>query len=166
MSRCAWHVLGKDGRKDKAMNWQLLLPLLVTTCVAVLGWAIVHRLNTRRDQENKRREIRVKYLIDAYRSIEAATDRVGGTVGTEFGPPLESAIADILLFGSLDQIRKAKEVVHEIVETNKGITAPLLYLLRDDLRKELSLAASNEELLYFRLPPGGKAAEPTVKNKQ
>jgi len=146
------------------MNWQLLLPLLATTCVAMIGWVVVHRLNARRDVENKRREIRVKYLIDAYRNIEAGTVRVGGTGESEFGRPFESAIADILLFGNLDQIKKAKELALEIADKKIGITAPLLYLLRDDLRRELGLMPTEEDVLYFRWQPGTKQAEPTDTN--
>lgn len=48
-----------------AMNWQLLIPLLITTGIAVLGWLVGHALNAKRDIQNKRREIQVQYLVEA-----------------------------------------------------------------------------------------------------
>jgi hypothetical protein len=40
------------------MNWQLLIPLLATTTVAILGWYVVHAMNARRDRNNKRGDVR------------------------------------------------------------------------------------------------------------
>ena len=51
------------------MNWQLLIPLLITTVVAVVGWLIAHALAAARDRANKRREMRVAVLIEAYRAL-------------------------------------------------------------------------------------------------
>jgi hypothetical protein len=47
------------------MNTEVLIPLLLTTCVAVAGWYAAHRLPARRNLANKRRELRVQYLIEA-----------------------------------------------------------------------------------------------------
>nr|VFK01759.1 MAG: hypothetical protein BECKH772A_GA0070896_102397 [Candidatus Kentron sp. H]VFK01855.1 MAG: hypothetical protein BECKH772B_GA0070898_102497 [Candidatus Kentron sp. H]VFK05166.1 MAG: hypothetical protein BECKH772C_GA0070978_102432 [Candidatus Kentron sp. H] len=56
------------------MDWKLL-SLLGTVIVAFSGWFVVHVLNASRDRRNKRREIRVKYLIEAYRNLESAAQR-------------------------------------------------------------------------------------------
>ncbi len=42
------------------MNFPLLLPLIVTATLAVAGWYAVHRLSMNRDQENKRRDLRIQ----------------------------------------------------------------------------------------------------------
>ena len=47
------------------VNWQLLIPLVVTTIVAISGWIVGHRLNSERDLQNKRIELRIKYLLEA-----------------------------------------------------------------------------------------------------
>ena len=47
------------------MGWSLMIPLLV----AVLGWFIAHRLAAARDRANKRREVQVSYLIEAFRRL-------------------------------------------------------------------------------------------------
>ena len=49
------------------MNWNLLFPLLVTTIVALAGWWIAHSLSASRDQRNKRREVRLGFLLEAFR---------------------------------------------------------------------------------------------------
>ncbi len=55
------------------MNTELLLPLLITTFVAMIGWIVVHRFNSRHDFLNKRRELIIQYLIEAYRRLESAS---------------------------------------------------------------------------------------------
>lgn len=57
------------------MNWQLLVPLLITTALAILGWFVLHLLAARRDLNNKRREMRLNVLIGAYRALEFAANR-------------------------------------------------------------------------------------------
>lgn len=54
------------------MNWGLLLPLLITTFTAVAGWLVVHWMAAKRDQTNKRRDLRIQYLIEAYRKLEGS----------------------------------------------------------------------------------------------
>ena len=159
------------------MNWQLLVPLLVTTIVATLGWYVAHALNSRRDRSNKRREIRVQYLIEAYRRLEAGTCR-GPIHSTEFGKGFESAIADIQLFGTSEHAHLARDLATAIATRQDGASAgPLLLSLRDALRGELSLGALNAEPIHFRLgteankrpegtegkcPPSNRSQPPSV----
>lgn len=80
------------------MKFELLVPLLITTTVAILGWIVAHRLEVERDQRNKRREVRLRFLLDAYRRLEAGASR-GPIHETKFADGFESAIADIQLLG-------------------------------------------------------------------
>ncbi len=57
------------------MNLSLLLPLLITTTVAILGWYVVHRTAVSRDRANKRRELIAQYLIEAYQKLEGIANR-------------------------------------------------------------------------------------------
>ena len=147
------------------MNWQLLIPLLTTTLVAVAGWLVGHALNARRDRRNKRREIRVQYLVEAYRNLESGTCR-GAIHGTEFAAPFESAIADIQLLGTNAQAQMAKELAGAIAAKQENVSAgPLLMSLRDALREELDLGSINEEPVHFRLTPGGQQDKSSVRGK-
>jgi hypothetical protein len=135
------------------MNWQLLTPLMMTTGVAILGWVIGHEFNLRRDRQSKRREVRVQYLIEAYRRLEAGANR-GSISGTDFGKGFESAVADVQLFGTDEQSRLAREMATAIATRQKDATAgPLLLSLRNALRRELDLGDLDEPPIQFRLKP-------------
>ena len=64
------------------MDWKLLFPHLGTVIVVFIGWFVVHLLNAYRDRSNKRREIRVQYLIEAYQNLESAAQRPSLAPGT------------------------------------------------------------------------------------
>ena len=57
------------------MNLNLFLPLIVTSIITMLGWFFLHRLARQRDKENKQKELRINYLIEANRKIEHAANR-------------------------------------------------------------------------------------------
>lgn len=73
------------------MNWDLIA-IIITTIAAFTGWYVVHSLNAARDLQNNRRQLRIKYLLDAYRRLERAGNRKHGP---EYSKALEEALADI-----------------------------------------------------------------------
>jgi len=120
------------------MNWPLLLPLVISTVVAILGWYAGNLLNSWRDTKNKRREVRIPYLITAYRILVKRCDLPPGE-HLELGLEIESALSDIQLFGTAEQIREAKRFAEA---EEKKILIPmndLLNTFRNDLRGELGL---------------------------
>ncbi len=129
-----------------SVNLDLLIPFLITTVVAIIGWYVAHGLNMRRDREAKRRELQLQFLIDAYRRIESVTNRP-----LESGRVLESAIADIQLFGTVNQVRLAQEFAKTYAENRKAPIQPLLNALRDDLRRELDLEVTSGKLGALRI---------------
>jgi hypothetical protein len=131
------------------MNWQLLLPLLVTTVVAVSGWYFVHYLQNLRDIRNKRRELRVAYLIEAYRRLESVCHRP--PLGPEDSKGIESAIADIQLLGSPNQVQLAHKFVTEHAANKTADIEGLLSDLRNDLRGELGLEKSPYSTEFLRV---------------
>jgi len=133
------------------MNVSLVLPLSVTTVVAILSWYVAHQFSAARDRENKRREQRVQYLIEAYRKLEAASNREQPIY--LYPQPLESALADIQLFGSLSQITLVRKFAQDFAATGEGSTDELLLDLRRDLRRELRLDPVPERLLHLRILP-------------
>jgi hypothetical protein len=139
------------------MNSPLLLPLLVTTVVAVLGWFTAHRLTAHRDRANKRRELRTQYLIEAYRKLERAVHREDTTAS---GPELESAVADIHLFGSARQVELVQAFVQQFTTTKTGDVSDLLTDLRRDLRAELQLETVPNKVAFIRIKPPGALSSP------
>jgi len=138
-----------DSGSQHTMNWGLLLPLLITTFTAVVGWMVAHRLATRRDQLIKRRDLRVQYLIDAYRKLESASNRDDNFL--EWAEKLESAIADIQLFGSARQVVLAQEIASGMAANRSASTDVLLAEPRKDLRGELALEDVRGGLKFLRI---------------
>ncbi len=129
------------------MNWQLLVPLLVTTAIAIAGWFAAHALTTRRDRANKRREQRIGYLIEAYRRLESCAHR-GDHL--EFSK-MESAVADIQLFGTPHQVSLVQALVTEFAAGGGASMDALLRDLRRDLRAELRLETVPDKVLHIRM---------------
>jgi len=129
------------------MNWQLLIPLLITTVVAVAGWFAAHRLAASRDRANKRREMRVSVLIEAYRVLEFSVQRA---YNAESSPPIERALADVLLLGSPVQTETALRMMRQFGTTQSVDWGPLLLDLRRDIRAELKLAPAPGDLARIR----------------
>jgi hypothetical protein len=136
------------------MNMALLFPLLVTTFVGVIGWFIAHRLSISRDRASKKRDLRLSFLLEAYRRLEAGANR-GTLEGTDFATGFESAIADIQLLGTTEQVQLAKDLAVSIAKRDPQASAGALLLsLRDELREHLGLQALGEAPLHFRLKTG------------
>lgn len=123
---------------------------MLAAVVAVLGWFVAHRLNVAKETATKRRELRVQYLIDAYRRLEGASHRADPNCRRE----LESAIADIQLFGSNRQVDLAHQFIESVAENGFATYNPLLEQLRDELRQELNMSHTESEIKIFRFGGG------------
>ncbi|WP_169978295.1 hypothetical protein [Tautonia rosea] len=125
------------------MDWQFLLGLS-TAIGAIAGWFVLHILEGRRHRENRRRELITQLLIEAYRRLEGCVERSNPL-------DLESAIADIQLFGSRRQVELAQAFAVQFANEGSAILDNVLVSLRDDLHRELRLEAVPRTLMYFRI---------------
>jgi len=116
--------------------------------VGIVGWYVAHGLAMRRDRAAKRRELRVQFLVDAYRRLESVSNR---PFRAETGKVLESAIADIQLFGTPNQVRLAQEFAAGYARNHTHPIKQLLTDLRNDLRRELGLPATPEPPRALRI---------------
>jgi heme/copper-type cytochrome/quinol oxidase subunit 2 len=130
------------------MNLQLLIPLLVTSLITIFGWYILHKLAKKREQENKKKELRIDYLIDAWQKIEYASNR--DINEKEFIEYVEKPIASIQLFGTLAQINLAQKIADEMGKNGTASLDSILEELRDDLRNELNLEKATTTMRYVR----------------
>lgn len=125
--------------------WKILITIvlavigwIVTFYVAFCGWKSAHKLTSERDVKNKKREIVLNYLIEAYFILtNDLTER--GNINTKQAEKIEKIISQVQLFGSTKQVDLAKDIADCI--GNGGIIEydSLINSLRDDLRKELEL---------------------------
>jgi hypothetical protein len=122
--------------------------------LAILAAALIaHYLTISRDLRNKRDELRIKYLIDAYRKLEGISNRDQPS-SKEFQSTVhefESAIADIQLFGTEKQIMLCQTIASEFAEKHSVLLDNLLEDLRIDLRELLKLERlSSSKLIHLR----------------
>ena len=113
------------------MNNDLIIQCLIT----VIGWIVVYIFAIRQNTQIKKKEVTIEYLIQAWGKLEKASNRKDNRYNTE----IETAIADIQLFGTKRQIELAQQFAEEIARNKESSTLELLVLLREDLRKELKL---------------------------
>jgi hypothetical protein len=121
---------------------------LLRGMLAVLGTIVGRLLGARGDIDNKRRELRMHVLVEAWRNVERAVNRPEA----EATRGLEHALADLQLFGTPSQAEHAARVARAM---NEGEAKPasvddLLETLRLDLRKEMRLGPAGSPLVSFR----------------
>ena len=117
--------------------------------VAILGWGVSHYLSVSKDYKAKQRDMRIQFLLEAYRRLEAAANRPES--GKEEQDKFESALADIQLLGTKTQIEELMHFLEQwnSLEGNASIN-PLLELLRTHLREELGLEKEIPGIKIFR----------------
>jgi len=102
--------------------------------------------------EERRREIILRYLIDAYRKLESSCQQPTEK-SREVWEEIAQAIADIQLFGTVQQ----NVLVRKIFPPNKHIMEvevdDILDELRKELRSELNLHSISEGRVLVRWTP-------------
>lgn len=127
-----------------------IVPAGIAALVAVLGWYTVHYFNLRREIAAEKRKLRVGFLLEAYRRLEDSGHR-SLHKGSEHIGKIESALADIQLLGTSEQVALAQAFMEEFSDTRMGTFDPLLRSLRQTLRQELGLEAVDEKLRFLRI---------------
>jgi hypothetical protein len=131
---------------------EYIIKILSTAIIAVFGWVVANYFTSRREVKNKQREIKVKYLIEAYQKLENCILRDLKDVGKD----LESSVANIQLFGSEKQIKLAKKIANDISKNGSADLESLLKSLRTDLRKELQLSENDSNVQFLRMKTHNK----------
>lgn len=124
------------------------LKFLVPAMVAIAGWFAAHQFNVHRDRQNKRRDMRIQFLLDAYRRLESAANRLGMTEEQKL--EFESAVADIQLLGTKEQVATTIAFLRQHEAGSGANIDSVLQLLRKDLREELGLAGEVGHARIFR----------------
>ena len=78
------------------------LKIVITIVLAIGGLIIAHYFTSKRDINNKRREIRLKYLIDSY--ITLTHEIAQRELTKENKKKLEDLLLDIQLYGNTEQV--------------------------------------------------------------
>ncbi|HKF81877.1 MAG TPA: hypothetical protein VKB23_02810 [Solirubrobacterales bacterium] len=111
---------------------------------------LTHRFTSRRDHAKRRSEMRIQFLLGAYRALADASNR-GLHGSTSDARVFEQALEDIQLLGSRAQAQKAKRVAEVMASEGGASTDDLLTTLRNDLRAELGLSALADPPVHLRI---------------
>lgn len=133
-----------------AIGWESMLPVIAGTLAIIASWPIVHYFNLRREIAAEKRKLRVTYLLEAYRRLEDAGNRPLQK-GGRHSHDIETAIADIQLLGTPEQVKLAQAFAIEFAESRTGSFDPILQSLRRSLRSELELEPVDDILKFLRI---------------
>jgi hypothetical protein len=137
----------------KIESMALALSILGGVIAAAVAAVLAHRLTSRRDQANRRSDLRVGYLLGAYRTLADTAHRNLDPAG-EHVRSFEQGLADIQLLGSEDQAAMAVRVAQQLATEGHAEFDDLLLSLRDDLREELALDPVPGTPLHMRITAG------------
>jgi hypothetical protein len=131
--------------------------IIVTAVIAVCGW-LVSQAQARRAA---RRNMRIEYLVSAYRRLERASNR---PLTSETTSELEAAVADVMLLGSPEQVALAEAFVKKFAAEHQADSQPLLLTLRASLRQELLLGELPQTAyVSLRVSADGDMASETAR---
>jgi len=100
--------------------------------------SVKHEYDGMLDLLRRQRDIRVSYLIDAFRVLAKRANLPEGE-HPELAAPIESALVDIQLFGTPKQIEAAKRFAQAEAQKKRISMDDVLNAFRSELRAELSL---------------------------
>ena len=128
-------------------------PSLLIPALVVIGWFVTHLMTDLRDRGNRRRNLRTQYLIDVYRKLEEAARCRAINANTPQAAQLETAIADIQLFGTQKQIALARAFSQVFANAGGADLDELLASISNDLRTQLLLPRVSEPVIHLRIKP-------------
>jgi hypothetical protein len=130
-----------------------MLTLLVPTVVAIVSWFVGSWLAVRRDRANKRRDLRVQYLIEAYRQLEV---RRTGHLFHRI-PLMWSRLWQMCNYLEADlRLLRQRSLLLKWRSIDKHRWMFFLLNLRNDLRTELQLENVDGGLMHLRIVAGDK----------
>ncbi len=101
------------------------------------------------------------FLVTAFQHLANSANRPFAP-GAEHLKEMESALADIQLFGTKKQIQLVEDFAREFAQANSASLDPLLNSLRQDLRKELGYEQMSSNVKWVRFEGGVNAAQPAA----
>ena len=125
--------------------------IFITAAVAVLGWIAGHYFTSEKSRNDKKRDLSLEYLTRAYQFL--TTEIVQRDISNEGWVKLEGIIAEIQLFGSVEQVRLAKELADSVSRGGEFEMDALINSLRKDLRNQLGLKAVSGNVKWLRYTP-------------
>ncbi len=115
----------------------LALTILGGVAAAAVAAVLAHRLTSQRDQATRRSNLRIEYLLGAYRALADVAHR-DLDPATERVQAFEQGLADIQLLGSEEQAAMAIRVGRQLAAERRADFDDLLLSLRMTSGKSLT----------------------------
>lgn len=112
--------------------------------VAIAGWWVVNVQQRRA----VRRNMRIEYLLSAYRQLERVTNR---EPTKDHGRAIEEAVADIYLLWTPEQVKLVRDFANTFAKDSGADLNNLLMDLRKSLHRELLLEADESTSVSLRI---------------
>ncbi|ARN57416.1 hypothetical protein [Sedimentisphaera salicampi] len=122
-----------------------VLKLVIPVVIAVLGWILGHLLSSIRERENKKREIRLEKLMEAYDWFGRAM--IEGQ-NEEINVQLSMAIHNSQCYGTCREQKMAIEYCQAIKEKKSADALELIKSIRNVIREELGLSPFEEPVSW------------------
>jgi hypothetical protein len=146
------------------MNSSILFSIISSSLLTGIICAILgHWLSSVRDKKQRLREMRIKYLIDAYRVFTKANRHPRLY---EIADQLEQAVADIQLFGSPDLIELTKKFTFEMAAHKTASLDDIQQVIRAYLRKELGEKVIQDKMFWLQITETNSKDSVSVKTKR
>jgi len=118
----------------------------ITIFISIISWVVVYISTSRLNLKDKRKQMRIQYLMEVYDTLADCCQR------SHLSPELEKAISKVQLLGTDEQIELTHQFISELAKSNNTSYDTLLENLRDDLRNELNLnKLNNKKILHLRI---------------
>lgn len=110
---------------------------------------LTHGFTSRRDRANRQSEMRIQFLLHAYRLLADASNR-DLQRNPDDARAFEQAVEDVQLLGTKAQAEKARDLATVMASEGGASPDDLLRTLRADLREELGLSPISDGPLHLR----------------
>jgi len=141
----------------------VVYPIIIAVVILIPTTIFAYWQVKKNDFENKKREIVLNYQIEVYRKLALAVQR-DPIKGSQYFRDLESAVADIQLFGTKTQNETLQKFLDQWQKESMGDLDSILSDIRDELRKELGFEEIKERVKWFR--PEGAPDIDAIKMKK
>jgi hypothetical protein len=136
-----------------ALPWTILATVLFAAVLIGVRLFIIQRAQRQRQRENRQATERLRSLVNCYRQLAGSFTPAGESEWRQ----VEEALAEVVLFGTLSQVRLAAEYARGLAAEEDVNYQPLVDELRADLREQLGLEVIPAEI---EIPPSGPGRPP------
>ena len=130
--------------------------LAAATLVAtIIGWWLVHYLNSKRDLRNDQRKQRVEYLVETFKDL-VQLRTYGNDPTLDYIPIIVRVTNSIQIFGTTEQIKLCKEFVASLNGAG-GLrnVHTLIDSIRNDIRQTIGMdkVTDTDTVLMLQVAP-------------